>query len=204
MNVTTSATLIKRIHLLDDKAAWDRFYNLYAPLVKSYALRRGCTQAMSDDILQLTFVSLMKVLPKFEFEPEKGRFRAYLYRVVKCRIADTFEEQRKLSESGSITQYDRMINEFEDVNVEAPGKAWDDLWDKNLLNQAFDQVKKNICEKGDEMTLDIFEFYVFWFLYYTLELHIVACASALMGTVLQIVGMVKLYLGARSANGAKW
>ena len=52
--------------------------------------------------------------------------------------------------------------------------------------------------------MGIFEFYVFWFLYYSLELHVFACVSALVGTVIQIVGMVKLYLGARSANGAKW
>ena len=161
MNVTTSATLIQRIHLLEDKLAWNQFYDLYAPLVKNYALRRGCTQIMSDDIVQLTFVSLMKSLPRFEFKPEKGRFRAFLYTLVRRRIADVFENQSKLSQSGSNTQYERTINEFEDATIDPPGKAWDDLWDKNLLGKAFEQVKHNICEKGDQMTIDIFDLYVF-------------------------------------------
>ncbi|TFG20469.1 MAG: hypothetical protein EU530_03125 [Promethearchaeota archaeon] len=52
--------------------------------------------------------------------------------------------------------------------------------------------------------MGIFGFYIFWFLYYSLEFYIAACSSALICTVLQIVGMVKLYMGARSANGAKW
>ena len=52
--------------------------------------------------------------------------------------------------------------------------------------------------------MGIFQLYVFWFLYYSLEFHVFACISALVGTVLQIVGMIKLYMGARSANAAKW
>ncbi len=52
--------------------------------------------------------------------------------------------------------------------------------------------------------MGVFGFYIYWYLYYSLEFHIAACLSALICTVLQIVGMVKLYLGARSANGAKW
>jgi hypothetical protein len=48
----------------------------------------------------------------------------------------------------------------------------------------------------------IFQLYVFAYLYYNVDLKILGCLSALAGTALQIVGMIKLYLQARSANAA--
>jgi len=52
--------------------------------------------------------------------------------------------------------------------------------------------------------IGILQFYVFWYLYYTLELPILGCISALMGTCLQIIGLIQLYQTARSSNRAKF
>lgn len=52
--------------------------------------------------------------------------------------------------------------------------------------------------------MGVLQLYVFAFLYYFVNLKILGCISALAGTLLQIIGMVKLFLNARSANAARF
>ncbi len=47
------------------------------------------------------------------------------------------------------------------------------------------------------------QFYVFWFLYYTLDLYILGCISAIVGSGMQFIGLIKLYLSSRSTSSAK-
>ncbi|MBN2155211.1 MAG: hypothetical protein JW776_04155 [Candidatus Lokiarchaeota archaeon] len=52
------------------------------------------------------------------------------------------------------------------------------------------------------VAMGVFQFYVFWFLYYSVELPILACISALVGTFLQVIGMIRLYQRAKTSQGA--
>ena len=49
----------------------------------------------------------------------------------------------------------------------------------------------------------ILQLYVFWYLFYTANLPILGCVSALAGTVLQIVGMIKLFEETRDGMRAR-
>ena len=161
MNIPTSESLIDSIRQPDNKAAWDRFYQLYAPLIKTYALRRGCTQEMSDDVLQSTFINLLKTLPRFQYRPERGHFRGYLYAILKSRISKAFKEQKRLRLARSDTEHAYLFDDREALNASTPCQSWDDLWEFNLTRQAYEQVKRNIAENGNSMTIEIFELFVF-------------------------------------------
>ena len=161
MDIPTSATLLQRIHRLDDKASWDRFYSLYAPLIRNYARRKGCTKVMADDVIQLTFSSLLKNLPRFQYDPKRGRFRGFLYTIVERRIADAFQDYKNLRFPKSDTENERYFDGYEDPNPVCPCENWDEHCDRNWMRQAYEQVKQIIRKKGDPMTIDIFELFVF-------------------------------------------
>ncbi len=144
MSVTTSNTLLMRLKDMDDKSAWDRFYDLYSPLVISFSLRRKCSQAMAYDVLQETMVCLMRIMPDFQYNPRVGRFHSFLFKVVDSRITDAYRRNRRINLAGSETEHRQLIECLEDSRVEEPGRQWDQLWRQNLLLRALDNVREMV------------------------------------------------------------
>lgn len=79
---TTKPSLLRRLQISDDHAAWRIFDSRYGPLIAGYARRRGLSPDDADDVRQIVLLSLVRAMPTFEFRPERGRFRSYLGRVV--------------------------------------------------------------------------------------------------------------------------
>src|SRR4051794_35513044 len=85
---TTRETLIRRFRDGNDPRAWDEFYRLYEPLVRAYVRRFGLRDHDVDDLVQDLFVKLRDQLARFELDPGKGRFRAWLRTVVDNTVRD--------------------------------------------------------------------------------------------------------------------
>jgi RNA polymerase sigma-70 factor (ECF subfamily) len=61
----------------DAKDAWDRFVELYTPLLYTWAWRRGLQEADADDLVQDVLSTVVDKLPEFEYDPNRS-FRAWL------------------------------------------------------------------------------------------------------------------------------
>ncbi len=76
----TSFTLLAKIKDLppgEDGAAWARFWELYAPAMRAFAVFKGGAAA-ADDIVMSVFGKLVDVLRSGQFDPKKGSFHSYL------------------------------------------------------------------------------------------------------------------------------
>ena len=76
----TSVSLIAKIKDLppgEDGAAWARFWELYAPAMRAFAVFKGGT-ANADDIVMSVFGKLVDVLRSGQFDPSRGSFHSYL------------------------------------------------------------------------------------------------------------------------------
>lgn len=76
----TSFTLIAKIKDLakgQDSAVWSRFWDLYAPAMRAFAVFKG-GEANADDIVMTVLGRLVEVLRSGQYQPEKGRFHSYL------------------------------------------------------------------------------------------------------------------------------
>lgn len=77
----TSVSLLLRLRRGADQAAWDRFVELYTPLMYRWTTRLGAQSADARDVVQDVLVRLITVLPTFDYD--RGRsFRAWLRTVV--------------------------------------------------------------------------------------------------------------------------
>lgn len=74
---TTSVSLLMRLCLLNDEAAWARFVELYAPLFFHWANRTGMPAEDAADLVQDVFLVLVRKLPEFDYDPNRS-FRAWL------------------------------------------------------------------------------------------------------------------------------
>lgn len=78
---TTSLTLLARLKNSADSAAWEEFVRRYGPRIYGWARRRGLQDADADDVTQDVLVKLAKAI--HSFQPEKGKFRAWLATVTR-------------------------------------------------------------------------------------------------------------------------
>src|SRR5262245_2192613 len=77
---TTPVSLLERLRQPVDQAAWDRFVDLYTPLLYHWARRFGFAEPDAADFLQDIFAILVRELPQFSYEPTK-RFRGWLWTI---------------------------------------------------------------------------------------------------------------------------
>lgn len=162
-SVMTRKSLLSRLKNRSDDESWMTFYYTYWRLIYNTAVRAGLNDAQAKDVVQETVVSVVKAMPDFRYDQKKGKFKAWLMRITRRRIAD---EWRKRDKALCQAESKRMVNadgqEFEeldsipDANDEL-AKIWDAEWDRNLWHAALERVRRNV----DLKQYQIFDLFVF-------------------------------------------
>jgi RNA polymerase sigma-70 factor (ECF subfamily) len=73
----TPASLLDRLKRSDEPGAWDRFVELYTPLLYHWAQRLGLQSSDSADLVQDVFLILWRKLPEFQYDPTQS-FHSWL------------------------------------------------------------------------------------------------------------------------------
>jgi RNA polymerase sigma-70 factor (ECF subfamily) len=76
----TPASLLERLRQPAQEKAWERFVELYTPVLHSWARRSGCREADAADLVQEVLTLLVRKLPEFTYDRHKS-FRAWLHAV---------------------------------------------------------------------------------------------------------------------------
>jgi RNA polymerase sigma-70 factor (ECF subfamily) len=79
---TTSATLLDRVRDPANQEAWERFVQLYTPLLYSWADRVGLPDQDAADLVQEVFVTLLQKLREFRYKRD-GSFRGWLWTMLR-------------------------------------------------------------------------------------------------------------------------
>jgi RNA polymerase sigma-70 factor, ECF subfamily len=77
----TPVGLLERLKRPQDREAWERFVQLYTPLLYGWARRTGLDHNDTADLLQDVFAILVEQMPTFRYQPG-GSFRAWLLTVL--------------------------------------------------------------------------------------------------------------------------
>jgi RNA polymerase sigma-70 factor (ECF subfamily) len=84
---STPASLLERLRQPDPGAAWERFAELYTPLIYYWVRRQGLQQADAADLVQEVFLILVEKLPDFHYDPGRS-FRAWLRTVTLNKVRE--------------------------------------------------------------------------------------------------------------------
>jgi RNA polymerase sigma-70 factor (ECF subfamily) len=136
----TPSSLLERLRQSFDPQAWGRFVSLYTPLIYSWGRRVGLQEQDAADLVQEVFVTLLQVLPTFDYDREKS-FRRWLRTIAlnKWRNSLKQRQQRQLREAGSAAESVAVADDLEAL--------WEAEYQQELANRALRIMRADFQEK---------------------------------------------------------
>ena len=144
----TSQTLLEKVKA-QDAAAWERFFKIYWPFVLAAARAEGLADADAQDAAQQTMIQAWKGLEAGQFNPRVGRFRDWMIRILRCRVADRWRSLARqhttdLPEAQTGTA---PLERIADASEAQPDAQMDMEWERNILRVARERVWKKLSQR---------------------------------------------------------
>jgi RNA polymerase sigma factor (sigma-70 family) len=154
----TRPTLIGRLRDSDNPKDWEDFYLQYADMILRYTYKLGLDEASAKDVLQETMVALMSILKRFDYDPKKGKFRSYLFTVVRRSSFRSIKRQQRRNEVSVNVKHADSDTEWIDALASETDESvvdHDELrWRQSILEQCLENLKAD--PKLSDETIDIF------------------------------------------------
>src|ERR1700730_12164520 len=90
----TSISLLDRLRLPSDAAAWKRFVDLYGPLLLGWLRCQAVRAQDADDLVQGVLGVVVREVPAFRPNQRPGAFRAWLRTILVNRLRAFWRSQR--------------------------------------------------------------------------------------------------------------
>lgn len=140
----TQPSLLVRLKDAHDREAWERFVDLYAPLVYAFVRKRGLQDADAADLTQDVLRQVASAAKSLIYDPRRGSFRGWLFTVVRNRLTDHWRAAaRDVRGSGDSSQWQQAS---EQLVTESDSAEWDAAYERQLLECAAQQVHGDFTE----------------------------------------------------------
>lgn len=96
---STSISLLRQLRSPRAELAWQRFVELYAPLIFYWARQRGLDPDDAADLVQEVLADLVTRLQSFDYDPQR-RFRGWLRTLVVNRAINLARRRQGAPETG--------------------------------------------------------------------------------------------------------
>ena len=165
-NPDTRESLILRLPSANDADAWQEFIDLYEPLVIRFARRRGLQDADAREIAQNVFLSVAKAVDRWQPDRERGKFRAWLFRIARNQLINWVAKHSRERGSGrtsefiALSQIDASRREQDaleldyrremfrlaaaHVRASFSESSWDAFWRTSVLCESIDTVATSL------------------------------------------------------------
>ena len=135
----TRATLLLAVRSAD-RESWERFFSLYYPIIFSFARRKGLTSVAAEDIAQKCLVTVFEHHRTLEYDPARGRFRSFLFRIAANHIRAEKCPKQPLD---SLPPTASLI---EDPDP-GPDVQFDQIWMQEHLRAALNSLKAGVSTR---------------------------------------------------------
>ena len=115
---STRRSLLIRLRDLEDESAWSEFMEIYGPLVQRLARRRGLQEADAQDIVQDVFRAVAGAIERYDPDPDRGSFRAWLSRIARNLIINLFAAQGRQPRGTGAWDVQRLLEQCPDPGGE--------------------------------------------------------------------------------------
>lgn len=174
---TTRLSLLFRVRDWTDEGAWREFVERYTPRVFGWCRERGLQEADAADATQQVLLKLVGELRRFDYQPARGKFRAWL-RTVTRNVVHDLARQWPTEGRGDVAGQLHSLAAPQPGPADRLYEALEEAWRQELLQQAEGLVQPRVrpgnweawrlcCREGLEaaevarrLKMDVAEVYV--------------------------------------------
>ncbi len=106
----TRNSLILRIRDRHDAESWREFVSIYEPVIYKTAIRRGMQHADANELVQRVLLAVARAVERFEPDPDRARFRTWLYRITHNEFCKQYSASRRMIGSGDSSVQEQLAN----------------------------------------------------------------------------------------------
>jgi len=154
MMVETRTTLLLRVRDPADSESWREFVFLYEPLLLSFVRHRGLSEHDARDVVQDVFATLVRALPDFQLDRERGRFRTWLWRVTHNAMVDRARRRGRRAAAEEEARKDAQ------VAVPPEADALEAEWLAAHRRRVLEVVLARVQSQSQERTWKCFELHI--------------------------------------------
>jgi RNA polymerase sigma-70 factor, ECF subfamily len=142
---TTRPSLLVRIRNRQDQEAWNLFVKVYGPLVFGWCQRAGLNEEDALDVTQNVYVKLNKVMARFRYEPQRGKFRSWLGKVTQNACWRFKKKEQRLAHGQG---GDESLNVVGAIPARQVDPIWDYDYRTHLGRVILDRVRSRLSDQA--------------------------------------------------------
>ncbi len=142
----TSISLLERVADRSDSQAWERFAEIYAPLLRRWLRAYDVQEADADDLVQDVLAVVARELPAFRSSPQPGAFRCWLRTVLVHRLRNFWRSRQHRPLATGATSVLERLGELEDEASQL-SRTWHADHDREVLARLMALIRPKFLPK---------------------------------------------------------
>ena len=140
----TRSSLLIRVKDACNQQAWQEFVEIYAPLIYRFARARGLQDADASDLTQQVLAGLPVGLQRFNYDPDRGAFRSWLFKVTQNELRKSLRQHECQPPGTGETHHQVMLEQL--PSQEEAEDEWNREHRRRLFEWATPYVRKHCRE----------------------------------------------------------
>jgi len=136
----------------NEELAWRDFEDRYREMMLRFCRRRGLQHFDAEDVVQRVMADLLKSLPQFVYDRQRGRFRDYLYRCVRNALANWAQQATRRPEQLRSGMVHALEEDSRDGRAGRDDEiAWEEEWVAHHYRVAMDTIRQTFEPRSVEI-----------------------------------------------------
>ena len=149
----TRQTLLEKLKDRYDEASWQEFQDTYNPYILRILRALNMNGHDCQDLQQNIMLIAWKSLPKFEYDPERGSFRAWISTVTRRETAHFIKKRQKTFVSLNSDEADKLKETLDNLSKPEIDDSITKEWQAFISEKAW----ANILPRFSEKVIEVFQ-----------------------------------------------